>query len=364
MTSSVNAARWRRSISGLLSLGILTIIFWALFQIDLPLARFMRSVQDPVLERVGDVGTRLGSGLVLVIISVAIVLAGFIARHLDLRLAGMQSLIAHGVAALLTQVLKHSLGRPRPRLLHGNEGWPWGPSFDPGWDSFPSGHTTASFAVATVIARRFPAISWLMYATAGFVAVSRVVRGSHFPTDILAGLVLGVLVGAVIADPLRLWKQSTLNALVGMLPSLLVLFAALWLATHPWMGANAHPGMSMVGRMAIVCGLAVRLYHRLQAVSAPSYATVLIIVGLAVSTGSPLILTLVVLLCVVEALYRKEVRTDLSSGSALRISLIGASQWRRGSTLIPVALHEVPLAIGLVLAVLAIQRLSGLLPIL
>ena len=59
--------------------------------------------------------------------------------------------------------------------------------------SFPSGHTSASFAAATAIYaidRRWGAAAYVLAALIGF---SRLYLGVHFPTDVLAGAVVGIL---------------------------------------------------------------------------------------------------------------------------------------------------------------------------
>lgn len=58
--------------------------------------------------------------------------------------------------------------------------------------SFPSGHTSAAFMIATITIYYFPVIGILTYAWATLVGISRVLLGVHYPSDILAGLTLGM----------------------------------------------------------------------------------------------------------------------------------------------------------------------------
>ena len=98
---------------------------------------------------------------------------------------------ADGIAWLL----KRLIGRVRPPLqlpdIHALVSLPTS-------GSFPSGHSTAAFAGATVLAlalRRGP-VTAALFALAAAVAYSRLYLGVHFPLDALAGAALGVVVGA------------------------------------------------------------------------------------------------------------------------------------------------------------------------
>jgi undecaprenyl-diphosphatase len=140
-------------------------------------------------------------------------------------------LIAHGIAALVSNGLKHLVGRPRPKFVHSGE-WQFSPSWASGLDSFPSGHTTASFAVATVLAKRFPAFGPLCVSVAVLVALSRVLRGSHFPTDVFGGAVFGVLSGSLAAAPWKEWWTSIQEGLCYAAIGTVVVFALLWALSH------------------------------------------------------------------------------------------------------------------------------------
>lgn len=61
--------------------------------------------------------------------------------------------------------------------------------------SFPSGHTAGAFLMATVVSSFYPLISAVFFAWAALVGLSRIYLGVHYPTDVLAGMVVGICCG-------------------------------------------------------------------------------------------------------------------------------------------------------------------------
>lgn len=95
-----------------------------------------------------------------------------------------------GVNTVLTYSLKYSINRVRPYDAYPTEITAYG--FESS-ASFPSGHTSLAFATATSLSLKYP--KWYViapsYVWAGYVGYSRLNLGVHYPTDVLAGAVLG-----------------------------------------------------------------------------------------------------------------------------------------------------------------------------
>jgi undecaprenyl-diphosphatase len=69
--------------------------------------------------------------------------------------------------------------------------------------SFPSGHAATSFACATVLSHYAPRLRVPLFALATLIAFSRVYNGMHYPTDVLAGALLGVLTALLLLAAVR-----------------------------------------------------------------------------------------------------------------------------------------------------------------
>ena len=110
--------------------------------------------------------------------------------------------------ALCDLVLKRLILRPRPYLVvHGLVCLVPPESST----SFPSGHAASSFVCAYLLMRLFGKKGALAYIPASLIALSRVYVGVHYPSDVLAGIVLGTLVGALAWGGVSLYQKRRLS---------------------------------------------------------------------------------------------------------------------------------------------------------
>lgn len=119
-----------------------------------------------------------------------------------------------GTAAVSAQILKRLIGRTRPQWTHSTIDFagPWGvlePSLRSIADSMPSGHTTVAFAMAIAMSWRWPRLKVLWLFLAIGVAISRVILGHHFPSDVLLASWLGTVTAIVaLRRMIRFWMAS------------------------------------------------------------------------------------------------------------------------------------------------------------
>lgn len=123
--------------------------------------------------------------------------------------------VSIGVGGVLTQALKYSINRPRPAVTY-----PDILAYESETDlSFPSGHTSLAFSAATALCLKYP--KWYVIAPsclwACSVGYSRMNLGVHYPSDVLAGAVLGAgsaYVTYVINN--WFWKKNEKKTLIGL----------------------------------------------------------------------------------------------------------------------------------------------------
>lgn len=131
--------------------------------------------------------SRLGNGMFWYGLTIAILMvkgAEGLAPVLHLLLVAL-------VGALLNKWLKGKTLRPRPYQVH-NDICLTGTPMDK--FSFPSGHTLHAVMFSVVALSYYPQLAFIVVPFTVMVALSRVVLGLHYPSDVLAGALIGGLI--------------------------------------------------------------------------------------------------------------------------------------------------------------------------
>lgn len=164
-------------------------MFGRIKNIDNKVLENIGRIHKPVLNKIMIVASRSANiGFIWWMVCIPFLV------HPDWRLTGLNFVLALAIAHLMGEIIiKHIVKRVRPCHNLGDDEQ----LIDrPRFYSFPSGHTTASFAVVGVALLRCRLITFLpILALAILIGFSRIYLRVHYLTDVIAGMILGLCCG-------------------------------------------------------------------------------------------------------------------------------------------------------------------------
>lgn len=190
---------WGHAVSTVLATGGAALLDDEMFSV-------MLHNRSATADRVSDIVVYYGDGIVLGALCLGVYGTGLVTKDSWLRETAALSSTAVLLASLSTHVLKIAVGRARPYMGRGNAAFlPF--ALEPGYSSFPSGHTAAAFSVTAVLAARIdrPWASVGLYTLATLTGLSRIYSEDHWFSDVL----FNAIFSASLGRSLVLWYEGS-----------------------------------------------------------------------------------------------------------------------------------------------------------
>jgi len=232
------AARWRGPAGRwqLTTAAIAVLVALSVALVDRPVARWVETL-DPAVRhafgRFSDLGLSTGWLIGAALLALGGYAAARLSRAADAKqrwrsytLAPLFGFASIALAGLTTDLVKALLGRFRPKLFFRDGSY----GFDflhtrADYVSFPSGHATTAFALATALTLLWPRFAGLYFLLALAIGASRVLANAHWLSDVLAGGFVGVAVTLYLA---ALFRAN------GAAPAAMPAGTAAWRAPPGW----------------------------------------------------------------------------------------------------------------------------------
>lgn len=157
------------------------------YPFDVPIQQWVQANRTPQGDRLARFARQFGEPKTYFPYMVGFYLYGQLAGDKRARRTAELAAESMIITGLTTQILKYTFRRPRPGNVEADEPF----EADGGRLSFPSGHSSLSFSMATVIAHQYEDLRPLAYGLASLTAWSRVNNNAHWTSDVIFGAYVG-----------------------------------------------------------------------------------------------------------------------------------------------------------------------------
>jgi undecaprenyl-diphosphatase len=138
-----------------------------------------------ILDRIMKYSSWIGEGYVYPVVGLIVLFLDFPAASAFFKVMA----VGFAMELIIQKILKHGLKRMRPCFsIPGIRNLVALPDVF----SFPSGHTAGAFLMAFLIGSGYPPLAVPVFSLAALIGFSRIYNGVHYPSDVLAGAVLGL----------------------------------------------------------------------------------------------------------------------------------------------------------------------------
>lgn len=205
-------ARW--DSSDWLTATLVTGAAVGLYDNDAKIQKWVLGHKTSTTSDIGDKTTLIGFGALTIPVVGGMYLYGYLADDGKMRKTSLLTVESFILTGVFVQTLKYGAGRHRPYTNDPPHTWD-GPRSN-GSDStmsFPSGHASSAFAIATVIASEYDniAVQVFSYGIAGITALNRVAHNAHWSSDVFVGSAIGYFTGKAVVASHQGPRESNLS---------------------------------------------------------------------------------------------------------------------------------------------------------
>ena len=164
----------------------------ASFALDVEVSQSLR--ENESFEGFNKVFASRAADFILTAYPLSFVAVGHLTDHKELAVYGWKATEAALSALIVTVIVKKATLRARPHTGEPYDFWEGG-------NSFPSGHSAISWAIAAYSVKHFSDkkwIQWIAYPLAGLISFARVTSGHHFISDAVTGSMIGFSIGRFV----------------------------------------------------------------------------------------------------------------------------------------------------------------------
>lgn len=183
-----------------------------LYENDTKIQTWVQENRTKTSDDVGDKVTLVGNGYLTLAVVGGLYGYGYFGddgKAIETALLSVESIALTGI---FVQVIKRTAGRHRPYTGDPYDTW-GGPSLASSNDSFPSGHSSSAFAVASVIASEYDnyVVPPLAYTIAAITGYDRMQHNAHWASDVFVGAAIGYFTGKSIVAYHRTDGRNTVS---------------------------------------------------------------------------------------------------------------------------------------------------------
>ncbi len=192
--------RWEKS--DWIKASIVTSVTIGLYVYDQDIQNWAQRKRSSTTNDIASFAKPFGNGMYLLPPLGGLYLYGHLSEDERAQRTAVMSLESFVVSGIFTQVIKFSTHRHRPDAGNSRDTWD-GPGFSTSNLSFPSGHSSTAFSIATVIASGYNDIEFvppLAYGIATLTALSRINDNAHWASDVFLGSAIGYFTAKAVVN--------------------------------------------------------------------------------------------------------------------------------------------------------------------